>query len=151
MVVKPTAAIQNTLNRHEKRQNSNVWRPIPHVLLLLHNLPKWKVEAEVFRCLLTKIDDSGWNIILSPCSEKGEEKVHSFYVSFTGEMIGVEYLRSQSGNVLGVEELDKEIDEAFQDGLDIIDNDTEDIADLEDQTVTLAYESSDSGAEVNTS
>ena len=71
--------------------------------------------------------------------------------AFTGEMIGVEYLRSQSGNVVGVEELDKEIDEAFQDGLDIIDNDTEDIADLEDQTVTLAYESSDSGAEVNTS
>ena len=103
VVVKPTAAIQNTLNRHEKRQNSNVWRPIPHVLLLLHNLPKWKVEAEVFRCVLTKIDDSGWNIILSPCSEKGEEKVHSFYVSLkhrlntlSSELRGEPFLSSLS-------------------------------------------------------
>ena len=65
---------------------------------------------------------------------------------YTGERIGVEYLRSQS-DVLATKDLEKEIDEAFEDFL----GEPEDIQsqDIQDITLALPEESSesDSGTE----
>ena len=67
--------------------------------------------------------------------------------AFTGENIGMEYLRLQTGGNTGVEqELDKEIDEAFGDFT--LEDDVEDWEEDQDQTVAMP-DSDDSGNEVN--
>ena len=69
---------------------------------------------------------------------------------FTGERIGVEYLRSQS-DVLANKDLDQEIDEAFED----FESEVESLAEhqqMQDFTLALPEDSSDSdsGTEVST-
>lgn len=69
--------------------------------------------------------------------------------AYTGEIIGVSYLHSQTGDVKPgeVEELDRAIDEAFAD-LDMgSDDDGADLLDT-DQTVAMPEDSGDSGNEV---
>lgn len=81
---------------------------------------------------------------------RGEPFLSSFSTppAYTVEIIGVEYLRFQSGDFPIVEDLNKDIDEAFQDDIGI-ESDIEDVGDIEeDETITLPEESSDSGAEV---
>ena len=70
---------------------------------------------------------------------------------YTGELIGVEYLRSQS-DVLANKDLDKEIDQAFEDYQSEEDNADESQAIIQDLTLALPEESSDSdsGTEVVT-
>ena len=67
---------------------------------------------------------------------------------YTGEVIGMSYLHSQTGDSAGeMEELDREIDEAFVD-FEIHPEDDEGNFDMEDATTALPDDSSDSGNEV---
>lgn len=68
--------------------------------------------------------------------------------SFTGELIGMQYLRLQNGDCSEVVELNEKIDEAFVD-FNLADEEEEDILGPEpDETVVLPEYSSDSGNEV---
>ena len=66
---------------------------------------------------------------------------------YTGELIGVEYLRSQSDSFV---DLEKEIDDAFEDYQSEEDETTEERQEIHDLTLALPLESSesDSGTEV---
>ena len=69
--------------------------------------------------------------------------------AYTREIIGVSYLRSQTGDVQPgeVQELDREIDEAFGDLDTGNDDDGADLLET-DETVAMPEDSSDSGNEV---
>lgn len=68
---------------------------------------------------------------------------------YTGELIGVEYLRSQSDSFVD-KDLEKEIDDAFEDYQSEADETTEETQEIHDLTLALPFESSDSdsGTEV---
>ena len=67
--------------------------------------------------------------------------------TYTGELIGMSYLRSQNGDFPGEIELDKEIDEAFGDFNMAEEEDNEEMLET-DETVAMPDDSSDSGNEV---
>ena len=68
---------------------------------------------------------------------------------YNGELIGIEYLRSQSDSFFH-KDLEKEIDDAFEDYQSEADETTEETQEIQDLTLALPFESSDSdsGTEV---
>ena len=120
---------------------------------LIEGLARWNMQrSEDSRASVEKVPRS-FDISLKhrlnalSTSLRNEPALPSFCTppACTPELIGMSYLRSQNGDLPGdVQELDREIDEAFGDFE--VEEDEDPVVEL-DETVALPEDSSDSGNE----